>query len=83
MVISRSSSREGNQPGQRRSVHNESLLALVDDKVGDKGGARRPGPTPAGVIVVRQGFELGFSFAGGQKGLQLLLAFCEGFRRLH
>ena len=69
--------------GQRRSPHNESPLALVDEKVGDEGGARRPVPAPAGVIVARQGFELGISFAGGQQGLQLLLALCEGFRRLH
>src|SRR6516162_11926605 len=44
--------------GQRRSAHNEPPLALVDEKVGDEGGVRRPGPAPAGVIVVRQGFEL-------------------------
>src|SRR5581483_12022447 len=74
---------EGNEPGPRRSAHNEPLLAFVDDKVGDKGGAWRPGPAPAGVIVVRQSFELGFSFPGGQQGLQFLLAFGEGLRRLH
>src|SRR2546421_27962 len=72
-----------NGRGHGPSAVQEALLPLVDQYVGDDGGARRPQPAARGLVAGLQSLQFLPTRGRGEQGLEFLLALREGLRRRH